>query len=125
MPRSSVFQYWELYDDNFISVDLAAESGINRVISVNHRLSEFLRPNEGFNNLVPYSFFPISLGAGIKDKKLVSATMTGGRTFLLSRSSSADLGIPEDLTYDLDKLGWGSGQLEVRLEVKGAGTLFE
>jgi hypothetical protein len=125
MPLSSEYIYWPDYYDRYSRVLLMAEPGVDRVVATSNHLNNFVKPMGSINKMIPYSFYPLSLGAGVKNAVVISATMTGGRTFLLSRASSRMLGFPAELWLDLSRLGWGNGLLEVRVEVKGGGTLFE
>jgi hypothetical protein len=116
--------YWDYYRDRYASVQLAAEICSGGVLAFNERLSAFVMPQGVIAAPLPMAFFPPALSAGVRDLVRVDATMTGGRTFLLSRAGAKSLGLSERLYIDLEKLGWGEGKLEVRPEIKGAGTVF-
>ncbi|MCB1054139.1 MAG: hypothetical protein KDD11_01340 [Acidobacteria bacterium] len=124
MRDGDVAPYWGYYDDRFLRTRLAAEPADDRVVARNDDLAEWTTTPGALGGVGNTSFFPPALAAGVRRHSVHEVTMTGGRTFLLSREASRKLGFPE-LALDLDRLGWGHGSLEVRLEVKGAGTLFE
>lgn len=123
MQVGDVAPYWSYYEDVFLRVRLGAEPAAGRILARNDALAEWTTTPGVLDRVPAASFFPPALAAGVRGYRTHEATMTGGRTFLLSREASRELGFP-DLALDLDRLGWGCGSLEVRLEVKGAGTLF-
>jgi hypothetical protein len=110
--------------DRFIEVQIAAEENPKGLLMRNQRLKDFLEPELEIQSLPTYSFFPPALKSR-RRARVVSAIKTGGRTFLLNPESAIALGIPAVLSLDLAKAGWGSGRLELRPEVKGAGCFFD
>jgi hypothetical protein len=112
--------YWSYYLDEFVGVELAAAPAGDRVLHRSRALGAVVSP--ALDACPAFSFSPPALTPGAPR---VSALMTGGRTFLLDGESLARLGWPGELSLDLAALGWGSGRIEVRVEVKGAGTRFE
>jgi hypothetical protein len=117
-------RYWRYYDDVVRRVRLMAAPASERVVAVNAELPRFLAEGSSPETLPLWCFFPAALGGEVQDAVPVDALTTGGRSFLLPPESAASLGLPPCLYLDLDALGWGAGALELRFEVKGAGTLF-
>lgn len=116
--------FWTYYDDCHEPVQLAASLSCSTIIR-NDRLSLFVSDPGALAKMAPCAFYPPALGARANRTALVDALLSGGRTFLLARSAHKSIGWPTGLRLDLKRLGWGNGTLEVRPEVKGAGTLFE
>jgi hypothetical protein len=94
------------------------------VVARNSALSAFLSPSVDIDRLRVYAFFPPALRGSLRRVRIVDALKSGGRTFLLGHRSASALGLPPTLYLELSRLGWGSGRLELRPEVKGAGTDF-
>jgi hypothetical protein len=111
--------------DRFIPVRLAAAENPRGLLARNDRLMEFLASPVQIDALPVYSFFPPALAGGSRKVRVVKATKSGGRTFLLDPESAESLGLPPVLRLDLKKLGWGSGHLELRPEIKGGGCFLE
>ena len=142
MGEDDIFPYWnsKSYDsrllpnkistkyrvdcDQFPYVEIAAEKATGRIRAVNHRISDFMETKLEVEKLLPYSFFPPILDLGIKKSCRVNAQMSGGRTFIIDEQAAKALGISPYYYLDLEKLGWGKGMLEMRLEIKGAGSFF-
>ncbi len=112
------------HQDMFVTRQIGAEYGPNRMVASNARLAAFVNPPLSVEAFPVYAFFPAALQGDISSAKVVEATKTGGRTFLLGEHASEQLGLPSSVYLDLNKLGWGEGHLEARLEVKGAGADF-
>lgn len=115
--------WWRFYDDRFVTAQLAAEPAPDRVLARNERLRDFVAAPAALD-AEPYAFFPPALAANTR-AVIGGAQMTGGRTFLIDERSAEAVGLPPRVQLDLAALGWGSGLLEARLEVKGAGTLSD
>jgi hypothetical protein len=111
--------------DHFVPVTLAAAETPRGLIACNERLGDFLASEVVVDRLPIYSFFPPALAGAQRNVRIVKAIKSGGRTFMLAPESAEALGIPPVLLLDLKKLGWGSGYLELRPEVKGAGCFLE
>lgn len=114
-----------LPNDLHVNVKLAAIPADDQIIAVNHKMYKFILKKNCLNNWQPFVFLPTVLAAGIQNYKIIDAQMSGGRTFLLSKESADELKLPYRIYLNLDKIGWGSGLLELRPEIKGAGTIFE
>jgi hypothetical protein len=126
VPAGDIYPFWH-YPDDFQNVRLAAEPvSASQVIATNNRLSDFIMPWGILRSAPLYSFLPPLLAAGTskREVRLIDAVMTGGRTFMLTSKSNQSLGLPPRIYLDLQKLGWGEGWLEARVEIKGAGTLL-
>jgi hypothetical protein len=117
--------YWPAYRDTYARVRLDAAPASDLVVEESVRLPEFVSERGELDGAGDWSFFPPLLAAGVEGVRSVEAIMSGGRTFLLTEEGADALRLPRRLHLDLAKLGWGDGLLEVRPEVKGAGTLFE
>ena len=117
-------RYWRYYDDVVRRVRLMAAPAAERIVAMNAALPRYLAERVTPESLPMWCFFPAALAGEIRDAVPVDALTTGGRSFLLPPDSAASLGLPPSLSLDLGALGWGSGALELRFEVKGAGTLF-
>ena len=117
--------FWRYYDDQTRMVRLAAAPSPGGLVAFNTKLSRYLVSPLDQSDLPVLSFFPAALMGGVNGAVTVEALSTGGRSFLLPPDSAASLGLPSHLLLDLAALGWGSGALELRFEVKGAGTSFE
>ena len=117
-------RYWHYYDDQFIRVKVAAQPADDRVLARNGQLAAFIVSTPRLSDAKVWSFVPEALAGGLPDVRHVTAVMTGGRSFRLGERAAAQLGLPSRACLDLDRLGWGKGLLELRLEVKGAGTLW-
>ena len=116
--------FWRYYSDRVRSFQLGAAPAKKGILARNQRLSEFLAPPGLPSQLPEYYFLPLALSGGIDGVATLEAWSTGGRSFLLTPESLERIGWPERLYLDLGRLGWGSGLLEVRFEIKGAGTTF-
>jgi hypothetical protein len=114
--------YWPHYRDEYMRVQLAVTPADDRVLHRSQVLGRVLTPPSSLDQSPAFSFSPPALTPG---QSSVSTVMTGGRTFLLEDDSVEQLGWPGELALDLEPLGWGSESIEVRFEIKGAGTLFE
>jgi hypothetical protein len=125
MREGDVAAYWPAYADRFLRVSLAAAPAGGLLRAQSTELPDYLTPDATLRDVKPWSFFPPLLGAGVAAAVPCEAIMTGGRTFLLTEEGADSVGFPRRLYLDLERLGWGQGALEVRPEVKGAGTLFE
>src|SRR3984957_10733321 len=123
MEPGDTARFWKYYRDQFLRVRLGAEVASNRILTQNRLLREFVDDPASLDRATAYSFFPPAMSAQPHTLR-AEATMTGGRTFLIDESAAERLGMPSRIRLDLKKLGWGEGWLEMRLEVKGAGTLF-
>ncbi|HEY0190906.1 MAG TPA: hypothetical protein VGC42_07260 [Kofleriaceae bacterium] len=117
--------YWPAYADRYIPVELAAATAADLVVAQSARLPEFLAEPAALAGAPRWSFFPPMLAPGTPGARTVDAIMTGGRTFLLTEHGAESLGIPPRIYLDLGKMGWSDGLLELRPELKGAGTLFD
>lgn len=125
MREGDVAEYWAAYADRFLPVSLAAAPAGDLLRAESADLPEYLTSRTALQGVPRWSFFPPLLAAGMEEAVSCRAVMTGGRTFLLTEEGADALGLPRRLFLDLERLGWGKGALEVRPEVKGAGTLFE
>lgn len=124
LPKREKGEINNCMKDYFPFVKLAAEPAKGRITAVNSAIQAYLHPEQDAVHGPKYSFFPplyrrISLG-----KFLITAQMTGGRTFTLTEESCHQLGIPPYFYLDLEKVGWGKGILELKLEIKGAGSFL-
>lgn len=123
MRDGDVVPWWRFYRDQYVAARLAASPAPDLVVAHNERLRDFVADPSALD-AVPHAFFPPALSAGT-GATFVDALMTGGRTFQVSERGALALGLPPHVHLDLTALGWGSGLLEARLEVKGAGTLTD
>jgi hypothetical protein len=124
MQPGDVATYWPAYHDHYLPVELGAILAGEQSIGRAERLLDYIADPDALVQAPTWTFFPPLLGAGLDQMVSVPALMTGGRTFLLGERGADVLGIPPRIHLDLERLGWGSGTLEFRPEVKGAGTLF-
>ena len=111
--------------DHHIKVQLAAQPAADLILLVNEKLVNFIGEPVLLNTWKPFVFFPSTLAAGIDKHLIIDAQMSGGRTFILSEEGAAKLHLPPYIYLDLNKLEWGDGMLQLRPEIKGAGTIFE
>jgi hypothetical protein len=118
-------EFWSFYADEFLRLDWMAEPADRRVVECNHAIGKFITNRDQFDAMRPYSFFPPALAGGIEGLSRIGGQTSGGRTFLPDEAGCAALGWPATIGLSLDKLGWGTGTLEARPEIKGAGTPFE
>jgi hypothetical protein len=118
-------RFWRYYDDRIARIHLAATCASQARVAFNHELNSYLATPVSEADLAPWSFFPPALAAGVKKIVKIDALSTGGRSALLLPESAVKLGLPPCLYLNLEPLGWGTGNLELHFEVKGAGTLFE
>lgn len=117
--------FWTFYSDEFLSLEWMAEPADQRIVEHNPAIGDFITNREQLETMRPFSFFPPALAGGIDRPLCIKGQTTGGRTFLPDEAGCAALGWPTTVKLDLEKLGWGTGTLELRPEIKGAGTLFE
>jgi hypothetical protein len=94
-------------------------------MACNEQLSQYLLEEDALQKMNAFSFFPPALAGGVEAVQSIRTIMSGGRTYLLGENACEALGWPSVLHLDLNRVGWGHGLLELRPEVKGAGTLFE
>ncbi len=125
LPDNTEVMYWKHYDDRFLKVNLHVCPADERVKELGKNYLRYVDTGLSGSTTPIYSFTPPALSTQ-NERVEVQAQMTGGRTFLINPASVNQLGMVKDVAFlDLSSLGWGNGKLELQLEVKGAGTLFE
>jgi hypothetical protein len=125
MRAGDLGRFWRYYDDRIRSIRLAAARDCQSRVVFNQSLSQYLASPVSQADIPHWSFFPPALAAGVEHVVEVDALSTGGRSALLPPESAAKLGLPPCLYLNLEALGWGTGQLELHFEIKGAGTQFD
>jgi hypothetical protein len=113
---------WRHYDDHVRVVRLAAQPAGDRVVMRSAGVERAVGPPGALAGSPAWSFFPPALAGGLRDIEVVEAVKTGGRTFRLTPSALATLGLPIHTYLDLPRLGWGRARVAVDVEVKGAGS---
>ena len=125
MPEGKNIFFWKYYNDTFIHTELSAEPAADRVVGLNEKMLRYISNPASIRNFRPHSFFPPALSAGAKDVLKLPALMTSGRSFILSEEAMKKIGLDDEYYLDLSSLGWGNGYLQLKMEIKGCGTLFE
>lgn len=125
LEEGGTFPLWSRYADQQIPIALIAETVCDS--------DQFGSTNLTLEKLHPllaktkeyYSFAPRTVANS--RGRIVKGLMTGGRTFLISEESAQKLGLPYKIYFDLAGMGWGmhGEKQELRLEIKGGGTLLE
>lgn len=124
LPAGHRYKIWRHYHDTYRNERIFAYRVGDAMVVRNLAIGRYLDAPLAVEGLPAYWFGPVPLRLDRAAPATVPCLMTGGRTFSLSGSVAAALGLPPMLRLDLGKAGWGSGLLELRPEVKGAGTRF-
>jgi hypothetical protein len=116
------YRIWRHYTDDYRRDHVFAvpvpKNSIAFAIEVNYALATPLN----FSSIAPCWFCPVPFDNDSATAISVSGVTTGGRTIALSAGSARRLGIPPTVELDLCRAGWGLGTLQLRPEIKGAGT---
>jgi hypothetical protein len=126
VPKGTRYTLWRHYEDLYAAREIYAHvDGRQSSVHRNATLEHFLVPVTRLGATPAAWFAPLPFAepwAG--DAYPIHALQTGSRTFAIPPEVAEAIGLPERPLLDLGKAGWGEGSLELRLEVKGAGTPF-